>query len=171
MTLMRPKEIIRRRFHVDEEDKTAVFRHGRAEAAPIGGSSGNLFFLGMEGSGRRTLARAASVRLRLEYAEARDAPALRSLLDGKGRAVAVMTASLTEDPALAQSMRDSGKVFYLVRMPHELASRLGDASRAESLAGELARLDPLFMNAAHFILPSDETDEERIEDVAEKARL
>lgn len=171
MAMQRPKEIIRRRFHVDEEDKTAVFRHDRADFAPIGGSTGSLFFLGLDGSGKRALARAASVRLHLEYAEARDASDLQALLAGKAQAVAVAGSVLAEVPALALAMREAGKVFYLMRLPHELAARLGDPSRTEALADELARLDPMLLSAAHFILPSDETDEERIEDVAEKVRL
>ncbi|WP_243358025.1 hypothetical protein [Fundidesulfovibrio terrae] len=169
MSLPRPQKIIRERFDVLEEDKSLTFRH--EDCAPIGGASGNLFFLGMEGSGIESLARDAAARLGLAPAEAASAGEIEALLARSGQAVAVTNSALVEDAALVSAMRASGKVFYLMSMPHVLAARLDDPSRTGALAAELSRLEPLFMNAAHFILSVDATPEEMLDDVAEKARL
>lgn len=171
MALVRPRRFVNIPVRVEDADRTATFRHCDQDQGRIGGESGNLFFLGLPGSGRRDLARAAAARLGLEYAEAASPDELRGILAGSCSSVAVDGDFLADAPALVQDMRSSGKVFYLVRLPHELAARLGDPSRAEALAADLARLDPVFMNAADFFLTSDETEEERLEDVAMKARL
>lgn len=169
MSLPRPQKVIRKRFDVEEEDKTMTFRHG--DTSPIGGSSGNLFFLGVEGSGRRELARAAASRLGIAYAEAATRGDLEKLMASAGRAVAVTDPALAESRDLVQAMRDSGKVFVLMSLPHVLAARLGDPSRAEVLAADVARYEPAFMGAAHFVLTVDATFQEMAEDVAEKALL
>lgn len=169
MSLPRPQKIIRERFDVLEGDKSLTFRH--EDRAPIGGASGNLFFIGMEGSGARELARDAAARLGLAPAEASSPEAIEALLARTNQAVAVTAPSLVEDAALVSAMQSSGKVFYLMSLPHILATRLNDPSRTEALAAELSRLEPLFMNAAHFVIPVDATPEEMLEDVAEKARL
>jgi len=169
MALQRPQKVIRKRFDVEEEDKTMTFRHG--DTAPIGGSSGNLFFLGVDGSGRRELARAAASRLGIAYAEAATREGLETALSASGQAVAVTDPSLAGDQDLVLAMRDSGKVFLLMSLPHVLAARLGDPSRAEALAADVARYEPSFMSAAHFVLAVDATFQEMAEDVAEKALL
>lgn len=168
MTLIRPKEVIRRRFNVQEADKTAVFRHG--EAAPVWGGRGNLLFIGMEGSGRREMARAAASLLTLEYAEAAAPDTLLRLLDGERQSVAVLFKELI-DPDLISAIRGSGKAFYLMRQGQDLAAALGDPSRAPALAAAAQSLEPSFMAVAHFILPLYATGEEWLADVAEKARL
>lgn len=166
---MQPKRVIRERYHVLEEDKSQTFSHDVA-STPIGGASGNLFFIGMEDSGRRTLARLSAERLGLALAEAESAESLARILTGSNQAVAVTGADLT-DPQIVSSLRASGKVFYLMSLARILAERLGDLSRLDELASSIARLEPSFMAAAHFILPVDATQDEMALDVAEKARL
>lgn len=161
-------KMIRRRFQVLEEDKSRTF--GLDDAAPIGGAGGNLFFIGMEGSGRRSLARQAAERLGLAFAEADSPGALDRLLPGSGQAVAVTGADLA-DEAVRERLRASGKVFFLMSVAPILVKRSGDLSRLTELAAEVERLQPHFMTAAHFILPLAATEEEMLEDVAEKARL
>ncbi len=64
-----PRNVIRRRFEVEDSGRTAT--HGLGNAVePIAGAGGNLLFIDMPGSGRRALARAAAQRLGLAYAEA-----------------------------------------------------------------------------------------------------
>ncbi|WP_243312275.1 hypothetical protein [Fundidesulfovibrio agrisoli] len=168
MTLKTPKNPIKLRVEVLEEDKTVTF--GPGEDTSIGGASGNLFFIGMEGSGRRELARQAAERLGLTYGEAPDAPALARAAAGSGQSVAVIGEGLA-DPEQVQAMRASGKVFFVMRGVADLARNLGDPARAEELAAETARLEPMLMEAAHFIVPVDAAGEERIEDVVWKAGL
>ncbi|MFZ5426534.1 MAG: hypothetical protein ACOZEN_06145 [Thermodesulfobacteriota bacterium] len=169
MSLPRPQKVIRKRFDVEEEDKSMTFRHG--ETAPIGGSSGNLFFLGLPGSGRRELAQDVAGRLGLRYTEAASAADLDAALAGSGQAVAVTQTSIVESPEAVQAMRASGRVFVLTILPHELAARLGDPSSAGELARKWERLEPLMLAAAHFILPLDESFEELAWDAVWKARL
>lgn len=168
MTLIRPKVVIRRRFAVLEEDKTAVFSHG--DAASEWGGRGNLLFIGMEGSGRREVAREAASMLGLEYAEAAAPETLLRLLEGEGRSVAVLFKELS-DPPLVSAIRDFSKAFYLMRQASDLATAQGDPSRVPALAAAAQTMEPSFMAAAHFILPLYATREEWLEDVAEKARL
>jgi hypothetical protein len=166
---MQPKRVIRERFQVLEEDKTQTFRH-ELPAVPIGGSGGNLFFIGMEGSCRKTLARAVADRLGLAYAEAASPEALATARRKSGQAVAVTGVELS-DPEAIVALRDSGKVFYIMSLASILVERLGTPDRLSELADTAARLEPHFMTAAHFILPVAATLEEMLDDVAEKARL
>lgn len=90
-----PKKIIRRRFEVQDGDRTVV--HCASEAhQPIGGAGGNLLFIGLPGSGRRTLARAAAERLGLAFAETTDVAGLAELT------------GLTESAAQAESTGRAG---------------------------------------------------------------
>jgi len=166
---MQPKVVIRERYDVLEEDKSHTFSHDVA-SAPIGGESGNLFFIGMEGSGRRTLAQLSANRLGLALSEANSAESLERILTESNQAVAVTGVDLT-DPRIVSSLRASGKVFYLMSLAQLLAQRLGDLTKLDDLAETIVRLEPHFMNAAHFILPVDATLDEMVLDVAEKARL
>jgi hypothetical protein len=166
---MQPKVVIRERYDVLEEDKSQTFRHDVA-SAPIGGTSGNLFFIGMEGSGRRALAKLSAVRLGLALVEADSSDALESILAGSNQAVAVTGKDLSA-PGILASLRASGKVFYLMSLAPLLAERMGDLSRLDKLAEDVALQEPHFMAAAHFILPVDATLDEMVLDVAEKARL
>lgn len=166
---MQPKVVIRERYDVLEEDKSLTFSHDVAHA-PIGGASGNLFFIGMEGSGRRTLARLSAERLGLTLAEADNSEALGSILAGSNQAIAVTGKDLN-DPDILSSLRASGKVFYLMSLAPLLAERLGAPSRLDELAESIVRLEPHFMSASHFILPIDATLDDMLLDIAEKARL
>ncbi|GFK92891.1 hypothetical protein NNJEOMEG_00719 [Fundidesulfovibrio magnetotacticus] len=167
---MRPKNPIRKRFDVQEPGKSATFSSATALAA-IGGASGNLYFVGLEGSGRRSLARAAAPRLGLAFAEAATRAQLDRALAGKGLTVAVTGDSLLLEEGVAEALRASGKVFYLMSVAPILARRLGDLSRLEELAARVERMEPVFFGAAHFILPLASSEEEMLEDVAEKASL
>ena len=168
MTPKLPKNPLKLRVEVLEEDKSVTF--GPGADTTIGGSSGNLFFIGMVGAGRRALARQAAERLGLAYAEAPDPQALARAAANSGQSVAVTGEGLA-DPEQVQAMRSSGKVFFVMRDVADLARELGDPGRAEELAAETARLEPMLMEAAHFIVPVDATAEERIEDVVWKAGL
>jgi len=187
-----PKKLIRQRFDVLEKGRTAT--HGRAEASqPIGGAGGNLLFIGLPGSGRKTLARAAAGRLGLTYAETAG-PAGAAELDALAHAEAARMAGPASqaglDQLLARSgqaialtgvdlgasevrerLRAAGKVFYLMSVAPILAKRLGDLSRLEELAGAVAAHEPFFLQTAHFVLPLDATPEEMADNVAEKACL
>ncbi|MFP5240317.1 MAG: hypothetical protein ACLGQW_10840 [Acidobacteriota bacterium] len=168
MTLKTPNNPIKQRVQVLEEDKSVTF--GPGGETSIGGASGNLFFIGMAGAGKRELARQAAERMGLAYAEAQDSQALALAAAGSGQSVAVTGEGLA-GPEQVQAMRSSGKVFFVMRDVADLARSLGDPGRAEELAAETARLEPMFMEAAHFIVPVDATAEERIEDVVWKAGL
>lgn len=163
-----PANAIKLRVDVQEEDATRTFPGDLAQAS-IGGASGNLFFIGLPGVGRRDLARASAGALGLAYADADSPQALKAALGGSGQSVAVTGVTLND--ALIQALRSSGKVFYIMTAAPILAKRLGDVSRLEELAAEVERLDPVFMRAAHFIMPLAATPEEMLEDVREKARL
>ena len=160
---------IRELQQVHEEGKTRTFRHGLPTAS-IGGPGGNLFFIGMEGSGRKTLAHAAGTLLTLAFVEAASPEALAQALGKTGQAVAVTGADLTDAETVA-ALREGGKVFYLMSLAPLLAERLNAPGRISELADRAASLEPSFMAAAHFILPVAATLEEMLADVAEKAGL
>ena len=163
-----PANAIRLRIDVQEEDASRTFSGDLARAS-IGGASGNLFFIGLPGVGRRELALASAGALGLSYVDADSPHALKAALGGSGQAVAVTGVEVND--AVIQAMRSSGKVFYIMTAAAILAKRLGDVSRLEELAAEVERLDPVFMRAAHFIMPLAATPEEMLEDVREKAPL
>ena len=169
MSLPRPRKTVRILHQVEEPDKTMVFRHGHSAA--IGGTSGNLFFAGLQGSGRRLLARDAAQALGLRYAEASHALELAGLALAPGQAVAVLNHELFADADMVSALRESGKIFYLMRMASALAQSLGDPSRTRELAVLAQRMEPHFLRAAHCILPLEATHEEMLADVLEKARL
>jgi hypothetical protein len=163
-----PAKAIKLRVDVQEEDASRTFSGDLARAS-IGGASGNLFFIGLSGVGRRELALASVGALGLSYVDADSPHALKAALGGSGQAVAVTGVDLND--AIIQAMRSSGKVFYIMTAAAILAKRLGDVSRLAELAAEVERLDPVFMRAAHFIMPLAATPEEMLDDVREKARL
>lgn len=167
---MRPAKTIRKLFEVEEKDKTATFSHAVSTGC-IGGASGNLFFLGLEGSGGRELARASAERLGLEYAEASSSAELAALLARCSVAVAVTSPELGADPEAVQAMRACGKVFHLMGVAPILAKNLGRVDRLEEIAAQVERFEPAFMSAAHFVIPPATPLGEALEDVAEKSRL
>lgn len=169
MSLPRPQKIVRIVHQVREADKSLTFSN--ADSGPIGGSSGNLFLVGLPGSGRRALADAVSGALGLTRVQAATALELRRVLEDSGQAVAVMDHELLADPDLTAAVRASGKVFYLMSVAPILAKSLGDLSRLEELAALVERMEPHFLRAAHFILPLASSREEMLADVLEKARL
>ncbi|MFP5222685.1 MAG: hypothetical protein ACLGSA_10390 [Acidobacteriota bacterium] len=156
------------RIGVQEEDASRTFS-GDLATAVIGGASGNLFFIGLPGVGRRDLALASAGALGLSYVDADSPHALKAALASSGQAVAVTGVALND--ALIKALRSSGKVFYIMTAAPILAKRLGDVSRLEELAAEVERLEPVFMRAAHFIMPLAATPQEMLEDVREKALL
>lgn len=164
-----PKKVIRRRFDVLDEDRTAI--HGKAgTCTPIGGAGGNLLFIGLPGSGRKTLARATAQRLGLTYAEASEKAGMEALLARSGQAIAVTGVDLGT-PEMRNRLRAAGKVFYLMSVAPILAKRLGDLLRLEELAEAVTTHEPFFLQTAHFVLPIDATPEEMAQDVTEKAPL
>lgn len=169
MSLPRPQKTVRILHEVEDPDKTTAFRHD--PDARIGGASGNLFFAGLPGSGRRALAQAAARALGLRSAEASSAFELAGLALASGQAVAVCNHELFTDADVVSALRASGKIFYLMHMAPALAARLGDPSRLEELAGLVERMEPYFLTAAHCITPLAATGEEMLADVLEKARL
>lgn len=144
---------------------------GPGQTAPIGGASGTLYFVGIEGCGHADLARKAAGRLGLTYVDACDAGSLAAALSGRELSVAVTAADLLADPATVEALRASGKVFYLMSVAPVLAKNLGDLSRLEELALRVERMEPVFFSAAHFIMPVATSQEEMLDDVVEKAAL
>lgn len=163
-----PRNAMKLRVDVQDENASRTFSGDLAQAS-IGGASGNLFFVGLPGVGRRDLAQASAGALGLSFVDADSPHALKAALGGSCQAVAVTGVALND--AVIQAMRSSGKVFYIMTAAPILAKRLGDLSRLEELAAEVERMDPVFMGAAHFIMPLAATPEEMLEDVREKARL
>ena len=160
--------MIKRKFDVDEPDKVAV--HSPAQPQGFGPQEANLYFVGLPGSGRKTLADLAAQRLGRERAEADSPGSLADLAARRGLCVAVTGVDLT-DAAVKALLRDTGKVFALLSVAPILAKRLGDLSRLEELRQACAVLDPHLMEVAHFITAIDAAMEEMVEDVAEKSRL
>ncbi|WP_459933628.1 nucleoside/nucleotide kinase family protein [Fundidesulfovibrio butyratiphilus] len=161
--------MIKQKIDVDEPDKVAVHSPER-DSQGFGPQEANLYFVGLPGSGRKTLAGLAAERLGRQRAEADSPQALAEVAGKRGLCVAVTGVDLT-DAAVKTLLRDTGKVFSLLSVAPILAKRLGDLSRLEELRQECAAMEPHLMEVAHFITAIDATLDEMVEDVAEKARL
>lgn len=163
------ESMIKRKFDVDEPDKVAV-HSAASDSQGFGPQEANLYFVGLPGSGRKTLAELSAKRLGRRQAEADSPQALADLAARRGLCVAVTGVDLT-DASVKALLRDTGKVFALLSVAPILAKRLGDLSRLDELRQACAVMDPHLMETAHFITAIDATMDEMVEDVAEKARL
>lgn len=169
---------------VQDPGRQATFTHGDPAALRPGiRRTGNVFILGLPGSGRSALTQGLALalgrdRVDLEDAERGGDPASGlTALCAPGKRVFRVPAALLRDPGAAGILRDSGTVLYLNAMVESLVSAAARTSpegleeTRSGLARDFAELEPLLLGAAHFIVRADQEPGEIVQDALDKVHL
>jgi shikimate kinase len=159
-----------RRVDVQEEGRVSV--HGPRAKRPASGR-GNVFFVGLRGSGKTTLGRLVAERLGRPFTDEPDWKTLAGLAKQGGQVAAIAPELLAQD-GVCNLLSRGGKVFYIMTDAATLAARLGkpgDVPLREELYEESTGLEPLCMQALHFILQGASGVEVLVEDVIEKLAI
>ncbi|NDV27780.1 shikimate kinase [Desulfovibrio sp. JC010] len=162
-------------YVVEEKDKKSVYVPGMAKDMIIGGrDSGNVFLFSLNDELRKSIAAQVAEKLGREYVvvgRSDGNPVLEKLAEGDNQIV-----SLPRGAAKSEKMREllknNGKVIFIMCdfMTLLNASDGSDDAR-EQISLMLNRFEPSFMEAAHHIVRSDQTDEEILQDVLEKIAI
>ncbi|EPR41934.1 Shikimate kinase [Desulfovibrio sp. X2] len=202
-----PKNAIKHKHEVEDAERTAVYRAG-AFSSPSG-ASGNVFLVGLRGSGKTTVGRRAAKRLDRPFVDT-DAliaerigttiadfvaengwdafrelehQVLAEVCTRTGQIVATGGGIVLREDNRAL-LADHGVTFYLMADVDTLCARLRcnpnsaqrpaltDAcSPREETARTLTARDPLYMQAARFILQAANSPDELAQDIEDKLRL
>lgn len=142
-------EFIKKKVEVEEPDARQVWRRGEACRDRFDLERSNIFFIGLRGSGKTTLAREVAARLGAEYRDTdllvqdRSGQTITDLVQGKGwdafrdleqevlaelcgqsGQVVATGGGIVLRPENRALLKDRGRVFYLMASPPLLASRL-----------------------------------------------
>jgi shikimate kinase len=204
MRAVTPKGAIQKKYDVAEADKTAVFRDG--ENATKAKSGDNIFLVGLRGSGKSTVGRELAAKLGKTFVDMDDVveakagasiaeivvesgwprfrelerEALQEIAATSGQVVAT-GGGVILDEANRATLKDRGKVFYLMADVGLLASRImNDPKQAqrpslteadgveEELARTLTEREPLYMQTLDFIVPAEQPLAEIVDSIVEK---
>jgi shikimate kinase len=171
-------EFIRKKFQVDEPDKTTVIRHDAPAPKPQAPGGGILYVIGLPGSGKTAVAAGLATEL--------GRPALTLPLDGadealdrilaSGQAVVEVPHKLLLGEAFRLRLGATGRVLYLMASVEAMAGRLAktpgeQASVRERLGRLRTSYEPLFMQTLHLMAPADAPLAEVLADVLERVRM
>ncbi|MGE4558359.1 MAG: hypothetical protein AB7D07_16270 [Desulfovibrionaceae bacterium] len=178
---MKRMEMIRKKIEVEDPDQSSVF--GDRPERPVCLEHQAIVLIGLPGSKAPEVGRELAKRLsygfeqivgmdreevivqELEFME------LEDVLD-RGRIVAVLPAIALRRAGVRRLLRRRARVFYLMASVFELlGTEGGSEAERERLAEEMRELEPLCMEAMHFMLPEGRSVEETVADALDKASL
>lgn len=162
-----------KRIDVQQQDRAVV--HGPKAPRPPSGR-GNVFFVGLRGCGKTALGQMLAERLGRPFTDEPDWQQLAGLAKQGGQ-VAAISPELLAQEGVANLLQRGGKVFYIMTDAATIARRIGPAGEAEDISlreelfAELEALEPLCMQALHFIVPGTMPLGELADDVTDKLRI
>ncbi len=168
-------EMVDIEYKVNDAKKQAVHTNGADKDFLIGGrDSGNIFIFALNDDLRRFIATQVAEKLGKELVIIKRGdgnPAILEMAEKDNQVV-----SLPRGAALSEKNRNklqaNGKVLYIMS---DFLTLLNATDRSEDAREQISlmlnRFEPSFMNAAHHIVLSDQTDDEILQDTLEKIAI
>ncbi|OBQ51610.1 hypothetical protein [Halodesulfovibrio spirochaetisodalis] len=165
---------IQKKTEVQNADATMTFGK-KTELDTFSTQDGILFLIGFTGSKRNELAALLADRLTMtvQTPDTLDSMAdLEALCAHKGSIIVVPQSAMRDDE-IRSSLREQGKVFYLMTELLHLAQNLGlDAEQGrEQIGADFIELEPHMLASLHFILHGWKEPEDLVENVLEPLGL
>lgn len=168
---------MRKKYHVKDEDRKVTFaKRAASDFKSPGFETGNVFILGLPGSGKTTLGKAIAERLELEFCEFSDGDQseLAALADRGGQVVAVN--GLEISPETRAIVTGQGMAFYLLVDFTTLAQRgagtdMDPETGRPAMSDMYENLEPVLMSCVHFVLQGAKSREEVLDDALERVGL
>ena len=150
---------LKKQVEVEDPSRTMTFGpESRRKGRPFDSGTENLYFLGLPGSGRKTLAKAAAMRFGLEYvdltADAATEQALAALLTQSGKCAVLGRRSLKFE-GVQETLARSRTYFLMADMPFLLRRLDGDESLRPAIIKDLQDLEPACMALARHLLRAE----------------
>ena len=162
-------------YVVDEQERKSVYVPGMAKDMLIGGrDSGNVFILCLNDELRKSIAAKVAEKLGREYVvvSRKDGnPVLEEIAAGDNQIVSLPRGA-AKSKKIRKLLKDNGKVLFIMcDFMTLLASSDGSDDAREQISLMLNRFEPSFMEAAHHIVRSDQSEEEILQDVLGKIAI
>ncbi|MFW5499923.1 MULTISPECIES: shikimate kinase [unclassified Maridesulfovibrio] len=168
-------EMIDIEYVVDEQEKKSVYVPGMAKNMLIGGrDSGNVFILCLNDELRKSIAAKVADKLGRKYvmvSRSDGNPVLEKVAGGDNQIVSLPRGAAKSEK-VRQMLKDNGKVMFIMcDFMSLLNASDGSDDAREQISLMLNRFEPSFMEAAHHIVRSDQSEEEILQDVLEKIAI
>ncbi|WP_320006268.1 shikimate kinase [Maridesulfovibrio sp.] len=162
-------------YVVDEQEKKNVYVPGMAKDMLIGGrDSGNVFIFCLNDELRKSIAAKVAEKLGRKYVVVtrKDGnPVLEELAVGDNQIVSLPRGAAKSEK-IRKLLKDNGKVIFIMcDFMTLLASSDGSDDAREQISLMLNRFEPSFMEAAHHIVRSDQSEDEILQDVLDKIAI
>jgi shikimate kinase len=165
-------EMVNIEYQVEDAKKQAVHVAGADKDILIGGrDSGNIFIFALNDELRKSIAEKIANKLGKELVIIRRGDGNPAIIEAAEKNNQVV--SLPRGAALSEKnrnmLKDNGKVLYIMS---DFMTLLNATDRSEDAREQISlmfnRFEPSFMNAAHHIVLSDQSDDEILQDALEK---
>lgn len=163
------------KYQVKEKEKRSVYVPGMAKDMLIGGrDSGNVFLLCLNDELRKGTAAKVAEKLGRELVVVNRSdgnPVVEKVAAGDNQIVSLPRGAAKSEK-VRQLLKDNGKVIFIMcDFMSLLTASDGSADAREQITIMLNRFEPSFMEAAHHIVRSDQSDEEILQDVLDKIAI
>jgi hypothetical protein len=173
---MKRMEMIRKKIEVEDPGQSSIFEDRPERPARLERQA--VVLIGLYGGKAAQVGEELARRLECEFAaiaasdrEEQLERELTNALD-RGRVVASLPAAALRWGGVRGLLRGRAKVFYLMASVFELlGTEGGSEAERERLAEEMRELEPLCMEAMHFMLPEGRSVEGTVADALDKASL
>ncbi|WP_027185772.1 hypothetical protein [Desulfovibrio inopinatus] len=170
---------IKKKFDVNESNKTVTFKKSEQVSPPLASQNSNAVFLGLPGSPYVKIAKDTAERLNMEFIHIQSPEALRNAASTTGLSLAVDATIGLHDETVRETLFHCGHVFYIMADVSTLLAGHDETKQSaherdalrEHLAKILLDLEPFCLQTSRFILRPDAPYGEIAMDVDEKMRL
>ncbi|WP_320174368.1 shikimate kinase [Maridesulfovibrio sp.] len=162
-------------YVVDEQEKRSVYVPGMAKDMLIGGrDSGNVFIFCLNDELRKSIAAKVAEKLGRKYlvvSRSDGNPVLEKVARDDNQIVSLPRGAAKSEK-VRQMLKDNGKVIFIMcDFMSLLNASDGSEDAREQISLMLNRFEPSFMEAAHHIVRSDQSEEEILQDVLNKIAI
>ncbi|WP_432738699.1 shikimate kinase [Maridesulfovibrio sp. FT414] len=162
-------------YRVAEQDKTSAYVHGMAKDMLIGGrDSGNVFIFCLNDELRKSIAARVAEKLGREFvvvSRSDGNPMIEKVSAGENQIVSLPRGAAKSEKN-RRMLKENGKVICIMSDFMTLLSATdGSEDAREQISIMLNRFEPSFMEAAHHIVRSDQSEEEILLDTLEKISI
>ncbi|TIH17101.1 hypothetical protein D0S45_08035 [Marinifilum sp. JC120] len=168
-------EMIDVEFVVEEKDKRSVYVPGMAKDMIIGGrDSGNVFIFCLNDELRKSIAAKVAEKLDRKFvvvSRSDGNPVLEKLAGGDNQVLSLPRGAAKSEK-VREMLKNNGKVIFIMcDFMTLLNASDGSEDAREQISLMLNRFEPSFMEAAHHIVRSDQSEEEMLQDVLDKIAI
>ncbi len=168
-------ELVDIEYQVAEREKRSVYIPGMAKDMLIGGrDSGNVFIFCLNDDLRKLIAAKVAEKLGREFVVINRAdgnPVVEKIATGDNQIVS-MPRGAAKSKKIRDLLKDNGKVVCIMS---DFMTMLNASDRSEDAREQISlmlnRFEPDFMEAAHHIVRSDQSEEEILQDTLDKIAI